>query len=200
MHIAVLFYGRINRFDEHYENIMNALGKENSLDIYYSCDNAPQEQLEAFVKLYKPKAYANDPLHFTYYFGDYPVHPCTNMNNMLRHYMNKARVVGLVDTSVKYDAVVSLRLDLVFSSPFQMGDIDENTVYIPEGRDCEPNAINDQIAYGSLETMQKYMNIDLMSIVRNFQCILHPETITLTHLMNSSVKIKRIPLTYDIEK
>jgi hypothetical protein len=199
MHIAVLFYGRINRFEEHYENIMNSLGKDNSYDIYYSCDDAPQEQIEAFVKLYKPKAYANDPLHITYISG-YPVHPCTNMNNMLRHHKNKARVIGLVDTSVKYDVVVSLRLDLVFSTPFQMGDMDENTVYIPEGNDYEPNAINDQVAYGSLETMQKYMNIDLQRIMRNRQCILHPETITLAHLMNSSVKIKRFPLTYVIEK
>jgi hypothetical protein len=206
MRIAVLFYGRINKFREHRENILNSLGN-NILDIFYSSDNSPQEDIDEFINLYKPVKVTNAKIHFKMEFGNYPKHPNTHVDRMICHFVNKMRVFHLMETHAKneninYDAVISLRLDLLIESPFTINKIEENTIYIPEGNDFEPDAINDQIAYGSMETMKKYMNIiyNLEFIIENQLSILHPESLTLTNLMINKVKIERFHLRYILNK
>ena len=207
MHIAILFYGRINKFKEHYKNIMESLGNSNTFDIFYSCDNAPLELLQEFIQLYKPVSVMNEKLEFTTNFGDYPTHPNTNINNMIAHFLNKSRVFSLLETHVEihkiqYDLIISLRLDVLFEDNMPFYTIEEETIYIPEGYDFEQFAINDQIAYGSITTMKKYMNIihNLDYILNNSQTILHPETLTYINILINGLKIIRFPFKYILDK
>jgi len=207
MHIAILFYGRINKFKEHYKNIMESLGNSNTFDIFYSCDNAPLDLLQEFIQLYKPVSVINEKLEFTTNFGDYPKHPNTNINNMIAHFLNKLRVFSLLEKHVEiyklhYDLVISLRLDLLFEDTMVFYTVEEDTIYIPEGYDFEDFAINDQIAYGSIRTMKKYMNIiyNIDFILNNGQTILHPESLTYTNILNNGLKIIRFPFNYSLDK
>jgi len=207
MHIAILFYGRINKFKEHYKNIMESLGNSNTFDIFYSCDNAPLDLLQEFIQLYKPVSVINEKLEFTTNFGDYPKHPNTNINNMIAHFLNKLRVFSLLEKHVEiyklhYDLVISLRLDLLFKDTMVFYTVEEDTIYIPEGYDFEDFAINDQIAYGSIRTMKKYMNIiyNIDFILNNRQTILHPESLTYTNILNNGLKIIRFPFNYSLDK
>jgi hypothetical protein len=46
MKIAILVYGRLNKCDLHYDNIINSIGNKNDIDFYMSSDNSDQNNLD----------------------------------------------------------------------------------------------------------------------------------------------------------
>jgi hypothetical protein len=62
MRIAVLIYGRLNKCIEHYDNIMNSIGRDNDIQFFLSSDDSPQSQLDDFINIYKPVKYINDKI------------------------------------------------------------------------------------------------------------------------------------------
>jgi hypothetical protein len=214
MRIAVLLYGRINTCAEHYKNILWTFG-ENQVDFFLSSDNASSKDLDVFIKLYKPILYSNDIIYNNYNLDiyDYLLEPYRNIigkinnNNMICHFINKGRVFKLleifIDTEkIHYDYVVSLRIDLVFRTQFNFNiPAKLNTIYIPHGSDFV-FGINDQIAYGDLEVMKKYMNIfaNIFLFLDNKITIPHPENLTKTNILYNELTIERFNLDYFIEK
>jgi len=200
MRIAVLVYGRLNKCIEHYENIMEHIGKEHTVDVYMSSDNSSEALRKGFLDLYKPIAYTNDPVTYDYDLGAYRgKRPETNIHNMTCHFINKNRVFALLEayvekTNVHYDAVLSLRLDCVFHNRFDFNGIAENTVYIPTGNDFW--GINDQLAYGSLATMKKYNSIDAKTLLDRNLCIPHPECLCLANIKFHGLQVQRVNLQY----
>jgi hypothetical protein len=93
MRIAVLLYGRLNKCVEHYNNIVEHLGKQNDINFFLSSDNSSPSQLDEFIQLYKPVLYNNYPIHYDYNLEKYPGKRMeTNIHNMTCHFINKKKI------------------------------------------------------------------------------------------------------------
>jgi len=64
MRIAVLIYGRLNECTPSYDNILNSIGKEHTIDFFLSSDNSDKELLDSFINLYNPILYTNDEIQY----------------------------------------------------------------------------------------------------------------------------------------
>ena len=64
MKIAILFSGRINRYQEHYENILTNIVQNNDADFFLSHSPECEEDIEKFCTIYRPKTVNNDPIHY----------------------------------------------------------------------------------------------------------------------------------------
>jgi hypothetical protein len=205
MRIAVLVFGRLNRCAEHYENIMESLG-DNDIDFFVSSDNAPENILEDFIYFYNPKLYNNKPISYNYDLSKYPGRRYeTRIDIMTRHFINKNRVLGLLEeyidkTKVKYDCVLSLRVDCVFKDYFFFDSIQENTVYIPYGFDWVENGINDQLAYGKIDVMRKYNSINPLELLEKGLSIPHPESLNCANINFHKLLVERPDIDYYLER
>jgi hypothetical protein len=206
MKIAVLVYGRLQKCVEHYSNILETIGNNNEIDFFLSSDNSSESLLSDFIHLYKPILYNNNPIYFDYNLQElYPGNPhTTNNDNMTRHFINKNRVVSLLDEyinkeNVHYDIVISLRIDVIFNNKFIFDDLEDNTIYIPLDNDfC--GGINDQIAYGKLDVMRKYNYINVIDLLEKKLTVAHPENLTLVNILYNNLSIKRVNLQYFLDK
>jgi hypothetical protein len=196
MRIAVLVYGRLNACAEHHANIVESLGQP--VDFFLSSDNAPAPFLQSFLRLYNPIAYTNAPIHYDADLGRYPgKRHETVIDSMTRHFINKNRVVSLLEkSSIPYDCVVSLRVDSFFNEKFNFDDLRDNTIYIPHGCDFVSHAINDQLAYGKMDVMKKYNSINPILLLERKLSIPHPESLTYANIVYHQLKVQRVPLNY----
>ena len=206
MKIAVLVYGRLNKCVEP-ENIINSIGMENTIDFFLSSDNSEESQLQNFINLYNPKSYTNEQISNTdeqLYYNDNlknyedSYHAKTNIYNMTCHFLNKKRVFKILKNycekeNLQYDVIISLRIDRVLNNKFDFNTIEDNTIYIPNYHDW--GGINDQIAYGNINVMEKYMFIiDNCIYLCTNGCLAHPERLTLKNIMFNNIKISRVLL------
>lgn len=194
MKIAICIYGRINKC----QDFMKNLPDDNTYDVYLSSDGPEKEDVDKFVSTYNPKDYIVDKIEYKSYGLENHDKKLTNIDNMCRHFINKYRVYSLIKE--EYDVVMSLRCDLVYSTPFSFGEIKSNTIYIPEGED-HYNGLNDQIAYGDMTSVGKYMNIiNNVGTMLNNNVILHPEIMTRANINGYNVNIERFRLEYHIQR
>lgn len=206
MRIAVLIYGRLDNFVEHHDNILNSIGSENSVDFFLSSDNSPN--IDRFVELYKPIMYINNKIEHNFNFSKYDekIAGETSLSNMTCHFINKYRVFCLLEhyikvQDVKYDVILSLRIDLNIEDKFDFRDIEENTIYIPLGEDHR-GGLNDQLAYGNLDVMKKYSCIifNATRLLEERLSILHPESLVKANIVSNNINVKRFQLRYNINK
>ena len=207
MKIAVLIYGRLNRARDHYNNIVGQIGREHDVDFFMSSDESSENVLNEFLEIYKPKKYNNKKKEYTNNLETYVKQPEVKNHNMICHFINKQEVFKhlqeyIEETGNIYDTIISLRLDVVIHNKFIFEGMKENTIYIPSGYDYGHPGINDQIAYGKYEVMEKYNNIyrNVIKLLDDKLTIVHPETITLANLVYNKVEIERVKLDYCLER
>jgi hypothetical protein len=206
MRIAILVYGRLDKCEIHYNNIMETFGDANHIDFFASSDNSPY--INDFTRIYKPVAYTNEKTNYQVDFASFPgKRPETNIHTMTCHFINKSRVFYLMEEhasrmNIQYDLIISLRVDLLFHTKFINIEMEPNTVYIPNGYDAYVNAINDQVAIGSFYAMKIYSNIynNSIEVLKKGLSIPHPETLTSFNLLYNNIKVVRIPLAYSMDK
>jgi len=205
MRIALLLYGRINKFKEHYHNIITSMGKDNIIDIFYSGDNIPTEMMTEFLTLYNPVLYNSKKIEYSCNLGINIVEGF-NIDNMARHFINKNRVFKLLEEHVEkeniiYDVIISTRIDIVYDNNIIFSKVEENTIYIPSGADwC--GGLNDQIAYGDILSMKKYMSIydNCIPLLKNNLSKSHPESLTLANIKLYNLNVIRFGLKYYIDR
>jgi len=204
----VLLYGRIANYKEHYSHLLYILGKENTVDFFYSCDNAPEEDLRSFIDIYKPIYINNEPILRKFNFEAYPNHYGVNFNNMEAHFVNKERVFSLLEkhidlTQVTYDLVFCTRIDMIYSTKIKYFSIEQDTIYIPHDiTHYFDTWMNDHFAYGSLEVMKKYCSLYRRCgyLLYNGKSIAHPEALTFANLADYRIQSNRFRIEYDIER
>jgi len=83
-------------------------------------------------------------------------HGCTNM---LSQFFHNARAFDMVAASgVSYDAVLKFRADIgVDRLPRIDFPVPEGTLFVPYGHDYGPEQLNDQVAWGTQATIEKYV-------------------------------------------
>lgn len=202
MKIAVLFSGRIFKFGNHYNNIMENIVQGHDADFFLSHSPELDEDLESFCEVYKPIATSNDPIP-EYNFEKYPPYDeNARRRNVTCMQYNRRRVFNLLDehikkTGIQYDCIVSYRLDLFSYNKIDY-NIQSNILYIPEGSDHN-GGINDQVAYGTYEQMKVYMNLinHIDTILFNIG-VFHAELINKENLLLHKVPIQRVLFDYEI--
>lgn len=208
MRIAVLVYGRLNKCAEHYNNIVEKLGNHD-FDYFVSSDNSSEPLLNDFIRLYKPISYNNDPIYHNCDLTKYPNKRIEIteivLDKLVRHYINKSRVFSLLEThvlntSIQYDIVVSLRIDCIFINNFVFNRLDDNTIYIPLNYDY--GGINDQIAYGKIDVMKKYNSIfsNLLFFLDNNISEPHSECLHYTNITFYNLIIQRLNIYYYLDR
>jgi hypothetical protein len=202
--VAILFYGRINKFEKKY--LINALDpKYNNIDIFYSCDNEPINLINEFMQLYNPISINNNEIIYDIdtFNKKYPnKRKETDPYKMIRHFINLKRVFKLLKDHIEatqktYDIVITTRLDLYIDKVDYLIPI-KNTIYIPSDNDF--SGINDRFAIGDVETMSKYISIfdNISYLLDNKLSIVHPETLMLANLNYNNVNICRYLMIHDI--
>lgn len=97
----------------------------------------------------------------------------------------------------RFDVIVKYRSDIRNEYELRIIQAGDNTIYIPEGYDY--NGLNDNIAYGNIESMCKYTKcVDYISYLCECGTVYHPETILDTYLKLVQVDIERIQFPYEI--
>lgn len=167
MKIAILFSGRIEKYDQHRTNIMERIVQEHDADFFLSHSPELSEDLDDFARIYRPKAINNDPIHFPD-VSDYKCHPDTSKpHNVLSMWFNRRRVFQemrnyMIQTDTWYDVVIHARIDawydesLDYRAILQSG-LDDRSVFVPHGYDW--GGLNDQFAVGSYYSMESYMTL-----------------------------------------
>jgi len=101
-----------------------------------------------------------------------------------------------------FNSVIVFRADVNSSEEFAMKRPEENTIYIPEGKDYY--GLNDQIAYGNYESMKKYCDgvISLKIVCEQLGLLSFPysinENILKRHVENTRCRIQRFSYTYEL--
>jgi hypothetical protein len=209
MRIAVLFYGRIANFKEHYYHSMYVFGKENTIDFFLSSDNAPQESIDDFISIYKPVSFINTPIVYSIDLSKYPgKREETVLDSMTRHFINKQRVFTLLEdhislTSDIYDLILCTRIDIVYGTKICFEQPEENTIYIPHDiTHYYDNWMNDHFAYGSYDVMKKYASLydRCPYLIEEGKSIPHPEALTFANLSDYGIQPRRFHIQYTIER
>lgn len=212
MRICVLVYGRLNKCAEHYNNILDSIGKEHDIDFFCSSDNSSEELLQDFIRIYNPISYTNDKIDYTLDLSKYQKTLETNVDFMIRHFINKNRVFGLLEKyieknkNISYDIVISLRVDLLFLNKFNFNNSllsslkNTNSIFIPYINNHR--GVNDQLAFGDYNTMKKYMNIinNCVYLIENYSILVNPEIITKTNIEFYNLQIMNFEISYSIDK
>lgn len=216
--VAILLTGRLLFFKDHYDNIVKTFGP--NIDFFLSTDHSLDENLEEFIKVYKPIAVNNKPItevniYQQFYDKFFTMFPeaiiYRNSSNMTKNFINKKRVVELLKTHIQvtgttYDYICMTRLDILYDSSIDWSLINslENTIFVPE--DYDYNGLNDRICIGNLDTIEKYASIynnSLRIIESTFETnnnIIFPEILLHAHISDLKVNVKRFPLKNNIVK
>ena len=158
MKIALCFSGQARSYEEGYEYYKRNLLYSYDVDVYIHTWKFPDE--DKFRELYKPKAYESQvpPL------GDFD-NKYTNTPNRDRHpprftyrmIYSMYKCSQLIEGD--YDWVIKARTDYALNEFILFANLDNTKLYIPNCRMVpERDFGNDQFAFGSQETMMKYMS------------------------------------------
>jgi hypothetical protein len=129
-----------------------------------------------------------------------------NVNNVYGMFYHNKQCIELIKayqerTNTRFNCIIKYRSDINNSSEFLLEEpIKENTVYIPKGSDWI-GGINDQIAYGSFDTMMKYTNvIDCIKTYISQGINIHPEILLAWHIKMCFLSINRFNFVYKITR
>lgn len=123
-------------------------------------------------------------------------------NNVYSMYYNNKKNYELIKNyekmhNIKFDVILRYRTEIWSNDVIDIiENLKKNTVYIPNKYDwC--GGLNDQVAYGDSESMEKYCEcVDNIVNLCNQGVIYHPETLLLHHVKSKNLSIERINFEY----
>lgn len=204
MKVAIYFSGRIHT--KNFEEIKCHLNKLKSrYDIKFFCSlnqNTLDEYTTQFCKEFEidEKSINLEPTIIPNEIHNYRKFILTNYDNTYSMFYHNNRATQLIEkyeneTGHVFDVIVKYRGDIITNDIMEIHKPDDNTVYIPKDKDF--GGINDQIAYGSKETMKKYAScIDKINQYCKSGVVYHPEILLLRHLKSNELIIKRYDYDY----
>lgn len=206
--IAIYFSGRINKYEYCLENILYIKNKYNDVVFFMSLNT--DEITEYHTQFMKLLSIGDDQ----YYYGkvNYPQYiyllstksQNDNRENIYSQFYNNKKCIELIENysnkyNVKFDCIMKYRADILTDDAIEFQfPLCENTIYIPKNYDFY--GINDQIAYGSYNTMKIYSSIvnNILLYCEEIGKHYHPETLTLYNLQHHNINIIRFPFEYSL--
>ena len=164
LRLAILMAGRILNYKDAYPNIMENIVQGNTVDFFLSHSPELDEDLEDFHRIFQPKILNNDP-HDIKVVN--PAFQHQHRHNVIKMFYNRQRIFNdfkkyMADNNVTYDIIISYRADTIVFEKLDYSlfkDIGTNTIYIPTDFDWSRIGTCDQMAFGNLPVMEKYMSI-----------------------------------------
>lgn len=204
--IAVLFSGRIISYEKCFSHFQSIIDKYNptfflslnlsEIDEYTKtfCEkfNIRNEQLNV------EKTIVPESLN--------KISSCSNVKNTYSMFYHNYKAFCLIkkyqnNYNINFDVIVKYRADINSSEMLNLEDLDKDILYIPKG--CDYGGLNDQIAYGDLNVMEKYCElgngfIETLHFTKNVRY--HPETLLLNYhkFYFSDIKINRPHFSYSL--
>jgi hypothetical protein len=214
MKIAMVFSGRIKKYSQHLDNILNNIVQDNEVDFFLSHSPELIEDLDEFSRFYKPKIIINDPIKYKDY-SKFITHDETSHHNVSSMLINRLRVQKAVfeysnKNNINYDLVISYRFDLFCYNKLDLNyflkEIQQNNnnhyLFIPSGDDY--GGINDRLAIGSMYSISKYLQLyeKLDEIMESGNCIFHPEELLLYYMKTycQDIVINRFNSKFEIKR
>jgi hypothetical protein len=158
MKIALCFSGQARVFEKGYEYYKRNLLDHYDVDVYIHTWKFPDE--DKLIKLYNSKGYETQtpPLgEFDQIYTNTPnaeKHPPRFTYRMLYSMYKCSQLI-----EGQYDWVIKTRTDYALNVVIPFNQLDNNNLYAPNCRMVpERDFGNDQFAFGSQETMMKYMS------------------------------------------
>ena len=127
------------------------------------------------------------------------------LDNMYSMFYNNYKCMELINNyekknKYKFDIIIKYRSDINGKSNIEIeNEIDENTIYVPLGNDW--GGLNDQIAYGNVESMKKYSEcylnfLEYAILNKEF----HPEGLLSRNIKTKLLNVKRFKYEYNLNK
>jgi hypothetical protein len=140
---------------------MDNIVQGHDVDFYLSHSPELNEDLDMFCALYNPVSISNDPIP-EFDHSQYNIDKEYRPRNVWSMFYNRFRVFNLLKdhveaTGIKYDIVISHRLDVFCLEPLDLNLIRLHSLCIPDDIHCD--GINDKFAFGTMEAMENYMNV-----------------------------------------
>jgi len=164
LRIAILMAGRIYNYKDAYPNIMENIVQGNTADFFLSHSPELNEDLEDFNRIFQPKILNNDP-HDIKVIN--PAFQHQNRENVIKMLYNRQRIFNdfkkyMADHHATYDLIISYRADTMTFDKLDYNlftNTSRNTVYVPHDFDWSHIGTCDQMAFGNVTVMEKYMSI-----------------------------------------
>ena len=211
--IALLFYGRIFDHKVLYDNLMDRLldiqNNDFEIDIFISHPkDVEDELLRKVIELYKPVIIIRN--HEIYDVERVAkIHTTTNISkhNTMCYYLSRYNLFNafneyILINNIKYDTVISLRMDTIMRSKFDINtlhqQIDNNILCIPNP-EYDFGGMNDHFAIGNVTSIAVYMKMfekiyELLEINQSFN---NPETLMKIYLQKyNTFMIERCSIDY----
>jgi hypothetical protein len=198
MKIAILFTGRVKGYDVVIDQLKK-MKEHYSADFYVSCGSY-EDTYKAFVKEFEiPESNCFfNPVPIPKEFNSLNKAAETKLENCSSMFYHNKMAFDLVkksnkkyDVILKYRADIDLGCDLKFIT-FQecVNELENMTIYIPKGNDF--GGVNDQIAYGTEESMERYCKTwDNIILICKDGHRFHPETLLFRNLEREKITIAR---------
>jgi hypothetical protein len=200
--LAVFFSGRVLDYEINNEWIkIFKTHFENDFNINYFCsiNSKLDDYHKEFLKIYNIQ---DGCYHFEKYVLNKTLQNKNVNPNMFSMFYNNKKCVQLIEnSSTQYDVILRYRTEVCYKIPFKIPDvITPNTIYIPNNYDW--GGINDQIAYGDLESMKTYTELydNILNYNQNYNIRIHPETLLKYHLQKTKMNIVRFEFNYSLIK
>jgi len=207
MKLAMLIAGRIFNFKDNYANIMEKIVQGHEVDFFFSHSPELLEDVEACKALYKPITFNDEPFQTKQINPKFRDEREVNFKKMI---FNRQRVFHdfkdyVTRTQTSYDIVINYRMDCYSQDKINYDLVTElhlPTIYIPEGHNHSRIGTCDQLAFGNMDVMEKYMsiydNIDRYLGVNG--CRLHGEETVYSCLFVNKIKPVRFPHNFIIAR
>jgi hypothetical protein len=209
MRVAILFSGRINNNIDKYNNYINKLVQNNSVDLFVCHSKTDRKDIITdFIELYKPKKIIENNETFID-LTDYPRVYGTRIYNVLYMFENRLTLFKtfndyVIENNVDYDIIISTRADIWLYNTIDFGSlknfVDNEMLCIPNTK-LDSGGINDQMAIGNYNTISIYLQLytSFFDILKS-GVILHPETILANYLNSIKQNIMRFEIDYEIKR
>jgi hypothetical protein len=203
--IAVCIVGRIRAYEvniDSFKKFNNILSEK--YNVYYFCSlNYKRDKyhidFEHFIRPYGVRSFFNYEFHNLGTLGKLSSY--IHMRRMCSMFYNQKRCLDMIiDSAIKFDIVLKWRSEICFTSEFKINDVEnikDNTVYVPNC--CDWGGLNDQVAYGNLNTMKLYSDLyNNLNIYNTVRC--HPETLLKHHVNFCKINIERFQFGYFLKR
>lgn len=202
MNIAILFSGRIIGFQRSLPLYEKHIFKNNNVHIFIAQNSYNKEELDSIKKHHSNIHIISELYLIPDDYKNVYSHPNADPNGyyFLSMWYNRNKAYEMmktysIDNNIHFDCVISARLDLLIDS-CELTNIEEGVLYVPH--EYHYGGLNDQIAFGTMNTMNIYCS--LYNNVLNIKKpdINGPERILNAYIHTTGLSIKHIPVNYNL--